>query len=59
MSVFLGTLPLFGHNSLGLLQNDRRLQALDKRINSLDKRINSVAGGAWKPASTPSTANSA
>ena len=42
VSVFLGTLPLLGTILWGLLQNDRRLQALDKRIDMLDKRIDGV-----------------
>ena len=38
-SVFLGTLPLLGTIPWGLLQNDRRLQALDKRMDSIDQRL--------------------
>jgi hypothetical protein len=39
VNVFLGTLPLLGAILWGLLQNDRRLQALDKRIDGVDQRL--------------------
>jgi hypothetical protein len=39
VNVFLGTLPLLGAIVWGLLQNDRRLQALDKRIDGVDQRL--------------------
>jgi DNA anti-recombination protein RmuC len=39
VNVFLGTLPLLGAVLWGLLQNDRRLQALDKRIDGVDQRL--------------------
>jgi hypothetical protein len=39
VNVFLGTLPLLGAIIWGLLQNDRRLQALDKRIDGVDQRL--------------------
>jgi chromosome segregation ATPase len=39
VNVFLGTLPLLGVIVWGLLQNDRRLQALDKRIDGVDQRL--------------------
>lgn len=39
VNVFLGTLPLLGAIICGLLQNDRRLQALDKRIDGVDQRL--------------------
>ncbi len=39
INVFLGTLPLLGAILWGLLQNDRRSQALDKRIDGIDQRL--------------------
>jgi len=39
VNVFLGTLPLLGATVWGLLQNDRRLQAIDKRIDGVDQRL--------------------
>jgi len=39
VNVFLGTLPLLGAIVRGLLQNDRRLQALDKSIDGVDQRL--------------------
>ncbi len=39
VNVFLGTLPLLGAIVWGLLQNDRRFQALDKRMGGIDQRL--------------------
>jgi len=39
VNVFLGAVPLLGAIIWGLLQNDRRLQALDKRMDGVDQRL--------------------
>ncbi len=42
VNVFLGTLPLLGAIVWGLIQNDRRLNAIDQRLGRVESRIDSV-----------------
>ena len=42
VNVFLGTLPLLGAILWGLLQNDRRLNAIERRLGRLGTRIDSI-----------------
>jgi peptidoglycan hydrolase CwlO-like protein len=39
VNVFLGTLPLLGAILWGLLQNDRRLNAVDQRLGRIETRM--------------------
>jgi hypothetical protein len=42
LSVFLGTLPLFGAIVWGLLQNNRELDGIGNRIDGIGKRIDGI-----------------
>jgi len=44
VNVFMGTLPLLGAIVWGLLQNDKRLNAIGQRLGRMETRIDSIDG---------------